>query len=201
MANVENQKTEKSDNGKQLQRTEPKPELVRTEQVPARLRDPLELTRDFWRWDPFRGDFLARDPFREMQRMMSEFMREFWEPGVERGERAWYPELEVRETEDEYVVTADVPGLTPDDLDVTASGNRLQIAGKREHKEEKSEGEYRARQRAYGSFSRAFELPDDVDPDRIQCKLEHGVLEVVLPKKPDAKSRKRKIAITSGSSR
>src|ERR1041384_7090595 len=159
MANVENQKTEKSDNGKQLQRTEPKPELVRTEQVPARLRDPLELPRDFWRWDPFRGDFLARDPFREMQRMMSEFMREFWEPGVERGERAWYPELEVRETEDEYVVTADVPGLTPDDLDVTATGNRLQIAGKSGQEEEESGGGDRARQPRLREFLARVRAP------------------------------------------
>jgi len=157
--------------------------------------------RDLGRWDPFRSDFPTRDPFREMQRMMSEVMRDFWQPSLERGERPWHPDFEVRETDDEYVVRADVPGLTADDLDVSASGNSLQIAGKREHREDKDEGEYRMRQRAYGSFSRTFEIPDEVDADQIQCKLEHGVLEVVLPKKPDAKSRKRKIAISSGSPR
>src|ERR1043166_864407 len=133
--------------------------------------------------------------------MMSDVMRDFWAPGPERRERAWYPDFEVRETDDEYVVRADVPGLTSDDLDVTASGNRLQISGKREHREEQAEGEYRTRQRAYGSFSRTFEVPDEVDADRIECKLEHGVLEIGLPKRPDAKSRKRKIAIKSGTAR
>ena len=198
MANVEKKNVEKSNGGQQMERTESKSELVRADQLPARLRDPFDFMRDLWRSDPFRTGFLTRDPFLEMQRMMSELMPDFWTAEPQRLGRAWSPDFEVRETEDEYVVRADVPGLTADDLDVAATGNRLQIAGKREHKEDTSEGAYRGRQRAYGSFSRTFEIPAEVDADRIECKLEHGVLEVVLPKRPDAKSRKRKIAIESG---
>ena len=191
MANVEKPKQEKNNGGQQLQRTEQKPELVRSERAPLAMRDPFELMRDFMRWDPFRSDWLFRDPFREMRDMM----RGMWAGAPE---RTWRPDFEVRETDDAYIVRGDVPGLVADDIDVSVAGDRLQISGKREQKEEKEEGEYRTYERAYGSFTRAFEIPDEVEADHIQCKLDNGVLEVVLPKKPGTKPSKRKIEIKSG---
>ena len=193
MANLEKQKHENKNNGdQQLQRREESNEIARTERMPAVRRDSFELMRDFMRMDPFR-DFLMRDPFRDMRDMM----RAFWEQ-PERGERAWRPDFEVRETDDGYIVTGDLPGLAAEDLEVSVTGNRLQISGKREHETKQEQGEYRTYERAYGSFRRSFDLSDDIDADKISCKLDNGVLEVVLPKKEGAKTPRRKIEIRSG---
>lgn len=194
MANVEKPK-QKPDGNQQLQRREP-PELARTERMPAALREPLDLVRDFMRWDPFRAlrSGLMRDPFRDMRELMRDVMS--WEP--EYREVAWRPDFEIRETDNDYVIRADVPGLSAEDLEVTVSGNQLQISGKRERKEEKTEGMYQTYERAYGSFTRTFELPDSVDADKIRSELKNGVLEVVIPKKPGAEPARRKIEIKSG---
>lgn len=193
MAETEKQTQNKRDIGQQLQRTEPKTEIARTEGTPLARRDPFELMSEFMRRDPFRSDWLWRDPVREMR----ELMRDFGTGFPESRERAWRPDFEVRETDDAYIVTGDVPGLAADDLDLTVSGNTLEISGKREQKEEKEQGGYRTYERAYGSFLRTFAIPDEVAADQIQSKLDSGVLEVVLPKKPEAKQPKRKIAIKS----
>lgn len=194
MANVEKPK-QKPDGNQQLQRREP-PELARAERMPAALREPLDLVRDFMRWDPFRAlrSGLMRDPFRDMRELMRDMMS--WEP--EYREVAWRPDFEIRETDNDYVIRADVPGLSAEDLEVTVSGNQLQISGKRERKEEKTEGMYQTYERAYGSFTRTFELPDSVDADKIRSELKNGVLEVVIPKKPGAEPARRKIEIKSG---
>jgi len=196
--NIEKQKQQKNDAGQQLQRREPS-EVARAERIPAVVREPFDLVRDFMRWDPFRAlrsDLLMRDPFRDMRELMRDMMS--WEP--ESRERGWRPEFEVRETDDSYVICADVPGLAADDLEVSVSGDQLQISGKRERKEEKPEGTYHAYERAYGSFIRSFDLPDSVDAEQIRCDLKSGVLEVVLPKKPGATPSRRKIEIKSGAS-
>jgi HSP20 family molecular chaperone IbpA len=123
---------------------------------------------------------------------MSDVMRDFWATGPEGRERAWYPEFEVREPDDEYVVRADVPGLTPDDLDVTATGNRLQISGKREHKEEQGEGEYRTRQRAYGSFSRTFGFAGHVGEARAgRCREQFSRARQSIPLEVSVKAHAR----------
>lgn len=195
--NIEKQKQQKNDGGQQLQRREPS-EVARAERIPPAVREPFDLVRDFMRWDPFRAlraDFLMRDPFRDMRELMRDMMMS-WEP--EYRERAWRPEFEVRETDDSYVIRADVPGLASEDLEVSVSGDQLQISGKRERKEEKTEGTYHAYERTYGSFTRTFDLPDSVDAEKIRCELTSGVLEVVLPKKPGAASSRRKIEIKSG---
>ena len=193
MANVEKQKPSKNDGGQQLQRREQPSEIARTERMPVAVREPFDLMRDFMRWDPFRAlrsDFLVRDPFREMRDMMS------LEP--EYRERAWRPEFEVRENDNQYVIRGDVPGLRAEDLEVSVSGDQIQISGKRELKEEQTEGTYHAYERAYGSFVRTFALPDSVDAEKISCELNNGVVEIVLPKKPGAEPPRRKIEIKSG---
>ncbi len=194
MANVEKPK-QKPDGNQQLQRHEPT-EIARTERMPAALREPLDLMRDFLRWDPFRAlrSGLMRDPFREMR----ELMRDMMSVEPEYRERAWRPDFEVRETDKEYVIRTDVPGLATGDIEVTVSEDQLVISGKRERKEEKTEGAYQTYERAYGSFTRTFELPDSVDTDKISCDLKNGVLEVVIPKKPGAEPARRKIEIKSG---
>jgi HSP20 family protein len=206
MANVDKQKQkqeqqENKERGQELQRREPQAELAHPERAPFALRDPFELMRDFMRWDPFRWDpfttpMLWRDPFSEMRAMM----RDLWSGVPERRERVWRPEFDVRETDDAYLIRADVPGISADDVEVNVTGDQLQISGQREHKKEETEGEYRTYERAYGSFARTFTIPDEVEADHIHCKLDNGVLDVVLPKKPGAKPSRRKIEVKSGPS-
>lgn len=131
---------------------------------------------------------LREDPFR--------LMREFLEstPLLGRGfvpmEGVFDPDFELKETKDSYIVRADVPGVKEDDIDISVTGTRVTINGKRES-ERREEGEqYHLYERSFGSFSRAFTMPDDVDLDRIDAKCENGVLTLAVPKKAESQPKK-----------
>lgn len=118
------------------------------------------------------------DPFSEMAPLWA---------GEERG--AFVPDFDVKETEDAFVFSADLPGLEAKDVDVTLSDNRLSISGKKEEKtEEKGETFYRC-ERSYGAFSRSFTLPVGADKDKVNAELKNGVLTVSINKKPEAKPK------------
>jgi HSP20 family protein len=125
--------------------------------------------------------------------MMREMLR--WDPGRELepawfGERGFVPMFDVKETRDAYVFKADLPGIREEDLDISLTGNRLSISGKREH-EQRDEGEqYYAFERSYGTFTRAFTLPDGCDPDHVNAEMKDGVLTLVLPKKPEVQPKR-----------
>ena len=103
------------------------------------------------------------------------------------------PSLDVSETDSIIEVRMDVPGVKPEDIDVQLSGNLLTIAGKRsEEKEEKGKTYHRV-ERSYGSFSRSITLPCDVKDDKVDAKMEAGVLKVTLQKTDEAKTRKIKV--------
>jgi HSP20 family protein len=126
------------------------------------------------------------DPFREMT--------PFW-PGEDRVAR-FTPDFEVRETKEGFVFRADIPGVREQDLDITMTGNRLTISGNREAETPEQSDTYYARERAYGSFTRAFTLPDGTDGgDQIQAHLKEGVLTLLLPKKPELKPRRIEVKV------
>ena len=132
------------------------------------------------RWDPSRmmRDLFGWDPFREMA------------PFAQQGPATFMPSFEVKETKDSYLFKADVPGIQEKDLEVTMTGNRLTVSGKRdEEKEDRSERFY-AYERNYGSFSRSFTLPDGAETDKLRAALEHGVLTVTVPKKAEVQPKK-----------
>ena len=134
-------------------------------QSPSRYvtRDPFQVARDLLSWDPFFGN-----------RQVSAFV----------------PAFEVKETNDAFLLKADVPGVAESDLDIAVHNNVLTISGTR-HAEERKEGEsYALYERQYGSFSRSFSLPDTADGDRVEAKLESGVLTLAIWKKAEAKPRK-----------
>ncbi|MGH7434605.1 MAG: Hsp20/alpha crystallin family protein [Polyangiaceae bacterium] len=105
------------------------------------------------------------------------------------------PAFEVKETKDAYLFRADVPGIDERDLEVTITGRRLAVAGKREEEHEEKADRYYTYERDYGSFTRAFNLPEGADVDGLRASLEHGVLTVTVPKKPEVQPKK--IAVTS----
>lgn len=105
------------------------------------------------------------------------------------------PAVDVVEHDKEFTVTAEIPGLTINDIDLSVSDNTLTIKGeKKEEKEDKAKNYYMS-ERKYGSFQRNLPLPHGVDRDKVTAKFENGVLSVVLPKTPEAIKSEKKIAI------
>ena len=141
------------------------------------------------------------EPAREINSLQSEMNRlfntVFDAPGGNGGTQArrWMPAMDLLETDDEFVLRADLPGMTEDDVSIELEDNILTVSGERkaEH-EEKGEGFYRV-ERAFGSFSRSLTLPQGVDPEAVNAGFEKGVLEVRVPKPERRKPRK----ITIGS--
>ena len=139
------------------------------------------------------------EPVRELQTVQSLFNTLFDSPtprGTARASvRRWIPAMDVAQTDDHYVLRADLPGLSEGDVNVELDHNVLTISGerKREH-EQRSEGYYRV-ERASGSFSRSLTLPEGVDADDIQANFDNGVLEIRIPKPEQPKPRKVEITV------
>ena len=105
----------------------------------------------------------------------------------------WVPAVDVKETENEFVLHADIPGVDPKDIDVNMEKGLLTIQGQRDtSKTEENEG-YTRVERHYGAFLRRFTLPDTADADKINAKYDNGVLQIVIPKQ--AKLQPRKIEV------
>jgi HSP20 family protein len=106
--------------------------------------------------------------------------------------------VDVAERENEYEITAELPGMEEKDIEVNVSDDLLTIKGeKREEKEEKKK-DYYVSERRYGSFQRSFSLPDGIDANKIEAKFINGVLTVILPKTPEAQKKQKKIEIKKG---
>lgn len=120
--------------------------------------------------------------------------RMFNEPA---GIRPWTPPVDIVENENELVLTADVPGVKMDDIDIKLEDGTLTISGNREFVCEKKEGGYHRMERAYGKFQRAFSLPESVDAEKVAAAYDNGVLRVTLPKKEIAKPRSIKVSVGS----
>lgn len=108
-------------------------------------------------------------------------------------ERGWVPPVDIRETDDAYLVIADLPGFTKKDVEITLENNLLTLRGNRAWDGTDDARSYRRVERAYGEFSRSFTLPAQVDGDHVKASFDHGVLTVTVPKA--AESRPRRIAI------
>ena len=115
--------------------------------------------------------------------------------GGANGVRRWIPAMDLVETEDDFILRADLPGLSEGDVNVELDDNVLTVSGERkaEH-EERKEGYYRV-ERASGSFSRSLTLPEGVDADAVTASFDKGVLEVHVPKPAQRKPRKVTISV------
>jgi HSP20 family protein len=145
------------------------------------------------RWEPVRELHTMQN---EMNRLFNTF---FDSPtpgnGGTAGLRRWIPAMDVVETDDHFVLRADLPGLSENDVNIELEDNVLTVAGERkaEH-EQRGEGYYRV-ERAFGSFSRSLTLPEGVNADAIQASFDNGVLEVRIPKPEQHKPRKVQISL------
>lgn len=108
----------------------------------------------------------------------------------------WRPAVDIKEEDDKFIIHADLPGIAPEDIEVTTEQNVLILKGERAVQQQQSKEEnYQYTERAYGAFCRRFNLPETVDSDRIEAKMQHGVLQITLLKCEHVQARK--IAIKS----
>ncbi len=135
-----------------------------------------------------------RDWFNRFDRLIEEVFDIFQGEGAWRG---WSPPMEVAETADAYIVRLEIPGVRPEDIEVTLTGDTLTIRGKRERSEEQRGETYHLIERAYGEFARSFTLPSAVDAENISADYKDGILELRLPK--TQAERPRRIPVNLGS--
>jgi len=109
--------------------------------------------------------------------------------------RRWIPAMDLVETTDHYVLRADLPGLSDDDVNVQLEDNVLTISGERKTQHEQHEEGYYRIERAFGNFARSLTLPDGVEPDAVQAHFDRGVLEIRIPKPEQKKPRQVQIAL------
>jgi len=140
------------------------------------------------RWEPFRDLMTLR-----------EAMDRLFEESFVRPRREWLAPaegtlaLDMYETEDSVVVKSAVPGVKPDEIDISVSGNTLSISGEAKSEEEVTEENYIRRERRYGSFSRSIALPEGLDAEKADATFEDGLLTLTIPKAPEAKAKVIKI--------
>jgi len=144
------------------------------------------------------------EPVRELQTMQTEMNRLFntffdapasGNGGQAAVARRWLPAMDVVETEDHFVLRADLPGLSQGDVNIELEDNVLTVSGERKAEHERNgEGYYRV-ERSSGAFSRSLTLPDGVDAEGIQASFDRGVLEIRIPKPEQHKPRKVQISV------
>lgn len=141
------------------------------------------------RWDPFRDLITIREKMNPL----------FEEAVISRGEEkdlvssSWTPTVDIFETENELVLSAEVPGINEKDIEIKIEDNTLTLRGERKFEKETKEENYHRIERAYGSFFRSFSLPLYINQDIIKAEHLNGVLKIIMPKKPELKPRKVKI--------
>jgi HSP20 family protein len=139
----------------------------RTFTAQGNVLEPFRLMRNLLRWDPYRDLNFPEDTG-------STFM----------------PSFDVRETAEGYVFTADMPGIRKEDLDIQLAGNRLTISGQRVSEKTGGDGQVYSQERSFGSFSRTFSLPEEVESGKVVAELKDGVLNLLVPKSPEVRPQK-----------
>ena len=134
--------------------------------------------------------FEMRNPFTELERMRRQMERlyEGFSTPYQRDLAGVFPLTNLTENKDSFFIRAELPGVKSEDLDIQATSNSVSISGERKIPAE-NEAKYHRREREAGRFSRIVGLPGEVNPDKVEASLNHGVLTVVVPKAEVAKPR------------
>ena len=138
-----------------------------------------------------------RSPFHRLQNDMDSLFN-YWPtfPSLDESDEStslmhnWAPSIDLKEEDDRYVLTADVPGVDAKDIEITMEDDVLTIQGERTIRDEKEENGYKRTERVQGKFYRRFTLPDSIDGEGITAKSNNGVLMLVIPKHEKVKPRR-----------
>jgi len=141
------------------------------------------------RYDPFRD---LRSLQEEVNRLFTGNMaRSFDEEGIARG--SWSPSVDIYENKDQIVLEAELPGMKREDFDLSVENNTITLRGERHFEKKDETDNYHRVERAYGSFTRSFTLPNTVTAEGATAEYTNGVLRVTLPKREDTKARRIEI--------
>jgi len=160
--------------------------------VTRRNQPTAPLTRRFGEWDPFERmrELMQWDPFQDMQSR--------WFAG---DVQQYAPTFDVKEEKDAFLFKADLPGFKQEDVEISVTGNRLNVSGKRDEEVTNETGSYYCRERMHGSFSRSFTLPDSANADQIDASMNDGVLTLRVPKSAEAQPKRIAVKSTNGGER
>jgi HSP20 family protein len=137
------------------------------------------------RWDPFRDLMTIQN---EVHRL---FGRTFGDGELGTGTTGtWAPAVDVYESGDRFLVSVELPGIDPADVEVSVEDSTLTVRGERRFVHEEKEGSVQRIERRYGAFSRTLTLPSTVNPDKVEATFDKGILTIVVPKREEAKPRK-----------
>ena len=151
---------------------------------------------------PYRKNEWLSDPFRELENLQKEMNRLFgvsaagnpWEDtAVFRGQCS--PAIDVYDSQDNFQVKADLPGMKKEEIEISLQDNNLTIKGEKKKDNEVKEKDYYKTERFYGSFSRILRFPAAIDAEKIDARYENGVLTVTLPKKEEAKPKQIRVNV------
>jgi HSP20 family protein len=141
------------------------------------------------RYNPFHTESEEFPGFRLFQDTVSRLLSE-------PASRPWTPSVDVYETENDLVLKADLPEVNPENVDIQIENGTLTLKGERKFEQEKNGKGYHRIERSYGSFVRAFSLPDTVDPENVKADYKAGALTITLAKKEVAKPRTVRIDVS-----
>ena len=140
-------------------------------------------------------------PFNAMWNLPEEISRLFWgitqaQPEGEDQVAEWSPSVDVYEDGEQFRLHAELPGLKKEDVKINLKEGVLTLRGERKFEDEQKKDNYYRLERSYGSFARSFTLPKTVDPEKIRATMKDGVLEITIPKKPEAKPKEIKVEVS-----
>lgn len=141
-----------------------------------------------------RGDLAPWSALAELEREIGRVFRGFGGfPDLL--ERDWAPAVDLSETDNAYIFEADVPGMAKEDIELVIVDNVVTVKGERKNEHKVDEAGYHRFERNYGAFQRSFEVPGGFDNDKVEAKLEDGVLQVTLPKREEAKPKQIEVKV------
>lgn len=135
------------------------------------------------------------NPFGDLENIHRAMDRYFEGSGFE-GEAHWTPRVDIFEDDKAYNISVELPGMDQKDVHVNLENKVLSISGERKLEQEKKKDGYARVERFYGSFSRSFYLPDGVDQEKIEAKMDKGVLHVALPKSDEVKPKQIEVKVS-----
>jgi len=117
-----------------------------------------------------------------MSKQFSDIMDEFFNDAVKSRRDNFVPSIDISETEDQFLISAELPGMNKDDITINLENSRLSISGERSFEQEEKGKKYHRVETSYGSFERSFQLPDNVDEESISASYENGLLNISIQK-------------------
>ncbi len=169
---------------------------------------PVEVKRSAPAQAPARPPDMLRSLRSDMDRLFDRFAGAFGMPTFSRMFEAMptietsysfsVPAVDITEDNSAYKVTAELPGMSEKDVEVTLSGDTLMLKGEKKQETEKREANYHLCERSWGEFRRSFSLPEGVDRDKVTAEFTKGVLTVTLPKTPQAQKQSKQIEVKAG---